>query len=131
MSGLIQCLECTRWFRAIGSHLVRVHGMTTREYRQRHDLPASHKMASDDLREAQSLLNRRMIADGTLNNDPKLASDAARGKWRGQRTTDDLARQAEIARAIPRNIIPDGGKRADGRDAAKAREAQRRRRAKQ
>lgn len=125
----IQCLECGRWFRAIGSHLVRVHGMTAREYRQRHDLPASYKLASESLRESQSQRTREMIADGTMRNDPLAASEAARNAGRGYRTTADRAAQAERATNIPRTIIPDGGRRADGRDAVRARLAQRRRRA--
>ena len=131
MSDLIQCLECGRWFPSIGSHLHRIHGMTAREYRERHDLPKSHKLAGRAIREAQSVQTRRMIADGTMNNDPGAASEAARNAGRGYRTRADLAAQAEIARAIPHATIPNGGKRADGRDAVKAREAQRRRRAKQ
>lgn len=127
--GLIQCLECGRWFAAIGSHLVRSHGMTAREYRRRHDLPASHKLASDNLRNAQSAQTLAMIADGTLRNDPLAASEAARSAGRGYRTRADLAAQAERAARIPHAVIPDGGKRADGKDATKAREAQRRRRA--
>ena len=129
-SGLIRCLECGRWFRAIGSHLTRAHGMTAREYRERWGLPATHRLASDDLRAAQSILTTRMIADGTMNNDPLAASEAARNAGRGQRTAEDLAEQAKRARKIPHKMIPDGGKRADGRDAVRAREAQRQRRAK-
>lgn len=131
MSDLIQCLECGRWLPSIGSHLHRIHGMTAREYRERHDLPKSHKLAGQAIREAQSIQTRRMIAAGTMNNDPIAASKAARNAGRGYRTRADLARQAEIARAIPHATIPDGGKTKDGRDAVKRREAQRRRRAKQ
>ncbi|MFD1913787.1 MucR family transcriptional regulator [Halodurantibacterium flavum] len=127
--GLVQCLECGRWFRAIGSHLTRVHGMTARQYREHHDLPAGHKLASDDLREAQSHRTRAMIEDGTLRNDPVTASEAARTAGRGNRTAADLARQADIARSIPRKQLPLGAKRADGRDADRARETQRLRRA--
>lgn len=67
--GLIQCLECGGWFRSIWSHLVRVHGLTAREYREHHDLPKSHKLASNDLRAAQSGLTKGMFADGTMNNE--------------------------------------------------------------
>lgn len=129
MTGKIRCLECGRWFRAIGRHLTQVHRITAREYRARHDLPASCKLAADDLRAAQSERTRRMIAEGVMHNDPRAASEAARTAGRGRRSSQDLARQAEIARRIPHQTIPEGGKRADGRDAARAREAQRRRRA--
>ena len=129
MSNLVQCLECGKWFRAIGSHLVRTHGMTAREYRAAHDLPATYRLAADDLREAQSALTRQMIDAGVMKADPAAASEAARGAGRGHRTAEQRAAQAERARAIPHETIPDGGKRADGRDAVRAREAQRRRRA--
>lgn len=71
-----------------------------------------------------------MLADGSLKNDPAAASEAARYAGRGQRTPEDLARQAELARSLPRKQLPPGAKRADGRDADRAREAQRRRRSK-
>ncbi|WP_438670765.1 MucR family transcriptional regulator [Pseudogemmobacter sonorensis] len=115
----------------VGSHIVRMHGMTAREYRIKHGLPASHSLASESYRARQRENTLRRLAEGSLRPDPIAASEAARHAGRGQRTAEDLARQAEIARSILRQMIPDGGKRADGRDAVRAREAQRRRRAKQ
>lgn len=44
-------------------------GLTAREYREHHDLPKSHKLASNDLRAAQSGLTKGMFADGTMNNE--------------------------------------------------------------
>lgn len=128
---LIQCLECGRWFDQIGSHLTRVHGIAAREYRQKQRLPASYSLASPAYRERRRMETQARLADGTLKPDPLAASEAARTAGRGHRTAEDLARQAEIARAIPHEQLPPGAKRADGRDADRAREAQRRRRAQQ
>ncbi|WP_323041163.1 MucR family transcriptional regulator [Gemmobacter sp.] len=127
--GLIACLECGRRLSQLASHISRVHGMTGQEYRQRHGLPAGYSLASAAYRATQAGITARRIADGSLRPDPLAASEAARSAGRGQRTAEDLARQAEIARAIPRAQLPPGAKRADGRDADRAREAQRRRRA--
>lgn len=125
----IICLECGKRLRSIGTHLRTAHDLSAQEYRERHDLPVSYRLAADSLRAAQSERTRRMIEDGTLHNDPLAASETARHAGRGRRTAADLAEQAERARRIPHETIQDGGKRADGRDAARAREAQRRRRA--
>ena len=57
------------------------------------------------------------------------ATNAAKLAGRGNRTQSDLERQAQLAKTIPRKQLPPGARRADGRDADKAREAQRRRRA--
>ena len=124
----VQCLECGQSFRALGPHLSRVHAMSARQYRARHDLPASYPLAADDLRAEQSRRILEMHADGSLNNDPAAASAAARAAGRGRRTAADLAEQAERARRIPHRTIPPGGRRADGRDADHAREYQRQRR---
>lgn len=126
---LIRCLECGRMFRQIGSHLTRAHGISAADYRQKHGLPARHSLASAAYRAAQAEATSRRIADGSLRPDPIAASEAARTAGRGQRTAEDLARQADIARAIPRPQLPPGAKRADGRDADRAREVQRLRRA--
>lgn len=125
----IICLECGKRLRSIGTHLRTANDLSAQEYRERHDLPVRYRLASSDLRAAQSERTRQMIADGSLNNDPLAASEAARHAGRGRRTAADLAEQAERAKRIPHETIPDGGKRADGRDAVRAREAQRRRRA--
>lgn len=127
----ITCLECGRSLSQLASHLSRVHQMTAQEYRARHGLPASYSLACQRIQEVQRKKTARRIAEGLLRPDPLAASEAARHAGRGQRTAEDLARQAEIARAIPRQMIEPGGKRADGRDAEQVREAQRRRRARQ
>lgn len=126
---VITCLECGRTLSQLASHLSRAHRLTAREYRQRHGLPASYPLACQRIVDVQREKTARRIADGQFRPDPQAASEAARHAGRGQRTADDLARQAEIARGIPHQMIAPGGRRADGRDAARARETQRRRRA--
>lgn len=126
---LITCLLCGKLMRAMGSHLSRAHNMTPRQYRAQFDLPASYRLASAKLRSEQADRTKQAIAAGAMHNDPRAASDAARNAGRGKKCTADREKQAEIARNLPRQQLPPGAKRADGRDADKARAAQQRRRA--
>ncbi|WP_337186563.1 MucR family transcriptional regulator [Phenylobacterium sp.] len=128
------CLECGLSFRSLGSHINRVHQLNARAYKIRHGLPQSHPLAAADLREAQSSLALRLASEGALTYDhlPR-AIEAARTAGRGVKCPEDRAKQAAIAAALPRKQLPPGAKRADGRDADRAREYQReyvRRRAK-
>jgi len=51
--GRLVCHECGRGVAHLSSH-VRVHGLTAREYRQRHGLPSSLPLVSLDVHERQS-----------------------------------------------------------------------------
>lgn len=71
-----------------------------------------------------------MQANGAISYDHlPAATEAAKSRPRVERV--DLAKQAERARMIPRQQFQPGEKRADGRDADRAREYQRAWRAKQ
>lgn len=37
--GLLACLECGLWYRGLGGHVARAHGIRADEYRARHELP--------------------------------------------------------------------------------------------
>lgn len=65
--GLITCLECGRRFRSLGPHLARAHQLPAREYRARHQLPATAALTSDNTR--ASLRDQRLQA---LAQDPTL-----------------------------------------------------------
>lgn len=67
-----------------------------------------------------------MIAQGIINYEhlPE-AVDLARTAGRGIKRDFDVLEQAKIAANIPKPQLPTGAKRADGRDADKAREYQR------
>ena len=45
----IECLECGRTLRHMGTHLIRIHGLTGREYLKRHGLPYGTKLVAPDL----------------------------------------------------------------------------------
>lgn len=122
----IQCLECGRWFRSLGSHLARAHTMTGADYKSRWAIPAGCGLAGRALREAQAALVRHLTAEGRLTRDHlPAATAAARGVPRWPRTDWLTDEQRAVAAGIERPTIPPGGKRADGRDADRAREYQR------
>jgi hypothetical protein len=128
----IICLICGREFAFLPPHLTRAHGASVDDYRTEYQIPAGQPLCSSDYSAAHAAKMRRMQAAGDLTYDHLPAAvDAARHAGRGQRTGDDLQAQADRARAIPRQQLPPGAKRADGRDADRAREYQRRRREQQ
>jgi hypothetical protein len=122
---MIECRECGRLFSFLPTHLRRAHGMDAATYRARWEIPSGVPLASDDYREAHREKLRIMAETGVLRRDPAAASETAREAGRGERVKSDLAQQAERARAIPHEQLPPGAKRADGRDADRAREYQR------
>lgn len=48
---LLECLECGRFFRALGSHL-KVHGLNQRGYVIKHKLPLGFRMMASDIRDS-------------------------------------------------------------------------------
>ena len=50
----IQCLVCGKWFRQVGSHIVQVHGITARKYREEFDFDVKRGQLPDDLRELKA-----------------------------------------------------------------------------
>ena len=126
----ITCLICGKQFDFLPVHLIRSHRVSVDDYRREYQIPASQPLCSEAYSQAHAEKIRRMQATGALTYEhlPE-ATDAARRADRGSRTSADLAEQAARARAIVRAQLPPGARRADGRDADVAREAQRRRRA--
>lgn len=124
----IQCLECGRWFRALATHLPRTHGMTHDDYRDKWGIPRRYPLAGTSTRETLSTQMREQIDSGriTYHHLPQ-ASDAARevGRRRKQ-PVDDARHRQRVAEARPgdHSRLPPGEKRADGRDADRAREYQ-------
>jgi len=45
----IECLECGRTLRHMGTHLIRIHGLLGREYLKKHKLPYGTKLVAPDL----------------------------------------------------------------------------------
>lgn len=126
----IECLECGRRLRSLATHLPRIHALTDGEYRARWGIPATAPLAGRATREKLSAGMRQRIAEGrhSLDHLPR-AIEAARGAARHPRAPATRALQADIARAIPHPELPPGAARRDGRDAERAREYQRARRA--
>lgn len=127
---LIQCLECGKWFRQItGKHLRLVHELTPDEYRARWALPRLTPLAGRATREARSQVIRRQIESGALTYDHlPTATDAAREAGRPRKVPAQAAAQSERVRKLrpgDHSHLPPGAKRADGRDADRAREYQR------
>jgi len=48
--GKVQCLICGLWYRQVGSHIVQVHKMTAREYRERFELEVKKGLTTPDYR---------------------------------------------------------------------------------
>ncbi|MBF0169084.1 MAG: MucR family transcriptional regulator [Alphaproteobacteria bacterium] len=117
---------CGKEFDYLAPHLRRAHGLSDDQYRSEFQISAGTPLCSDSYSQAHQEKIRRLQASGTLTYDhlPE-AVDSARLAGRGTRTADDLREQADRARSIVREQLPPGEKRADGRDADRAREYQR------
>lgn len=122
----IECLECGRRFAFLPAHIKRMHGLDAAAYREKFNLPARSPLAGLLYRAAHRDKLKQQINSGQLTYDHlAAASDMARDAGRGQRTNYDLAEQAHRAENLPRQQLPTGARRADGRDADRAREYQR------
>lgn len=126
----IVCLECGRSFASLAHHLRRAHDQLPDQYRRRWGLPAGTPLAGQGYRHTRRLILRDKIATGNIVPNPARASMAARRHGRGTRVEWDRAEQAERMRAhAPRPTLISGERRADGRDATRARLYQRAHRA--
>lgn len=122
----IECLECGKRYHFLPVHIKRVHGLSAEAYKDKFNLPAPTPLAGTDYRQIQREKLQSMIAQGIINYEhlPE-AVDLARTAGRGIKRDFDVLEQAKIAANIPKPQLPTGAKRADGRDADKAREYQR------
>lgn len=110
VDGVLQCLECGRWYRALGPHVVQGEGLDLDTYRERHGLPATLPLAAADLRERWRTQTKQRRERGELPTsiDPEVSA-AARRKA--------VARRAETAarpgvRAVQRQSVVKAGTRA-------------------
>lgn len=130
----IQCLECGKMFQMLGTHLLKMHGMTAAEYRERFNLPAETPLAGRAYRQAHRDKMNRLIKDGIVTHWHLTdAVEKARTAGRGERREFDLSEQKERMKRnshYQERTLPPGSKRADGRDADRFREYQRASRAK-
>lgn len=128
----IECLECGKQFQFLGRHLPRMHGIDCDEYRELWGLPAMTPLAGQAYRQAHRDKIHRLQASGALTYDHLLdATKKAAGKGGGKIGIAKIEHAALIAQLRPgdAHLLPPGAKRADGRDADRAREYQQRQRA--
>ncbi|EAX8473356.1 hypothetical protein AH421_12110 [Salmonella enterica] len=129
----IQCLECGKMFQMLGTHLLKMHGMTAAEYRERFNLPAKTPLAGAAYRQIHRDKMNRLIKEGVVTHwHLASAVEKARTTGRGERREFDLIEQKERMKRnshYQEKTLPPGSKRADGRDADRCREYQRANRA--
>lgn len=123
----IECLECGRFFAFLPRHITRAHRIDAVAYRDKWAIPASRALAGLEYREKHAAKLRRMIADGTMTPAHAKATDAAREAGRRRKVAWQAETHAATVAAIrpgDHSLLPAGSKRADGRDADRAREYQ-------
>lgn len=132
MALKIACLICGKSFDFLPPHLNRAHGMSADAYRAEFQIRAGQALCSEAYSQRRAEIIRRLQQTGILTYDHLPAAlEAGKNAGRGQLIEADRRAQSERARKIPRNQLPPGARRADGRDADHARESQRARRAAQ
>lgn len=100
--------------------------MTLSDYRDKFNIPATTPLAGVAYRQKHREKLQRIIDEGKIDySHLPTATELAVGSERSQRRDFDLAEQSKRASNIEHNLLPDGAKRADGRDAIKSREYQR------
>ena len=124
----IMCLECGRRFAALGTHLRKVHYMTARDYRERWQIPSGAPLAGITYRRTRSEIAVRLIANGSLSPAFEAATKAAVDAGCRSKVSWQSADHLSVVKAVrpgDHSRLPDGSKRADGRDADNARQYQR------
>lgn len=125
----IKCLICGRDFEFLPTHLRLAHGTDSNQYREAHDIAAGEPLASETYRERHREKMTAMIADGTLTYDhlPQAVEQSRLNPSRPKRGAAKEKQREVNDRVRPwlKNKLPAGAKRADGRDADRAREYQR------
>lgn len=61
----VQCLICNKWYVQVGSHIVQVHGLTAREYREAYDLEVKRGIVPPWFREMKG---EQALQNGTVAN---------------------------------------------------------------
>lgn len=126
---MIKCFICGREFNFLPSHLRRAHGVTAQQYREAYDIPQGEPLASGEYRAAHAEKMRRMQADGRITYDhlPDAVEKSRLAPDRPKRGAALEKQRALVAAVQPwkKSQLAPGSKRADGRDADRAREYQR------
>lgn len=61
----IQCLICGKWYRQVGTHIIQIHKITAREYREEYGFDVKRGQLPEDLRE---LKKKQVFENGTVEN---------------------------------------------------------------
>jgi hypothetical protein len=61
----IQCLICGLWYRQVGTHVVQIHKITARKYRELYELEVKRGLLPDDYR---ALKGRQAVECGGIKN---------------------------------------------------------------
>ncbi|QND84598.1 Uncharacterized protein ChrSV_2372 [Chromobacterium vaccinii] len=124
----IICLECGKLFDVLAPHLRRAHGMTSDDYRERFQLPRGQPLVSSEVSKSRRRILLDMVSDGRVQRpDQADLVEASRKAGRPDKSPEDKRRHREIIqqrRPGDHSRLQDGAKRADGRDADRAREYQ-------
>lgn len=98
---LIECLICHCKFRAMGSHLVKVHGIDHREYKH---IYSEDPLAAEDLREAQRKLvvaknlTAKLTTPEAVQNHVKAMNSEEKHRRTNQTRNSNTAIDRKIAR---------------------------------
>lgn len=127
--NLIQCLECGRHYRQLTRKHLQTHGLTHNEYRDKWGLPRGTPLMGKESRRKRSLIARQLIDQGAIDySHLPRAVEASRTASRGRHVPavkEEQSRLMSELRPGDWSMLPAGSKRADGRDAERAREYQR------
>ena len=97
----IECLECGKKFVMLDHHIRSRHGMSSTDYRDKFNIPASIPLAGAEYREKQRQKMLRLQRDGSIDySHLNRASDAARAAGRGSKRDFDRQRQAELMKSV-------------------------------
>ena len=104
----ILCHECGSYYKSLGSHITRAHGMTADEYRAEHGIPQKIALISPAMSRAQSAKAQARVGSEAWGRmvskrDP-LAASRARTKDAFTRRGEDKAVQIEAAKDNIRGV---------------------------
>lgn len=100
----IQCQVCGKWYRKVGAHIVQVHKITAREYREKYGFDVKRGQYPEDLKE---ILREHVVENETIKNLKKgkkywfKKGQEGVGKYkRSEQTMARLKQQSFIKKTI-------------------------------
>lgn len=81
----VVCLECGRDFRALSGHVYRAHGISLREYRERHRLALTNPLMGESTRERVSAASKRRYGSDPRVREALTSEGARRGQVAGMK----------------------------------------------